>query len=359
MIDTGMMKRMAAALLGMAAAGVAAPAEASDPVLDLPYTAMEMKETGESGTLVLSDCPEYADQTGILASGTVKGDGRIYYYHVNSTGAPARFVMYAESDAPETIEVTKFIQGIPSRDYVTSGASLSFNELTSVRQKPSEVKLAPGVRTILAEDNAAGLLPDYLYTGILEVRSPAPVRFGTALLPEPSETESLSGLLQGAKPVPADRHEMRGSFPEAVSLENRTAWNPDTDGPKALIYGGGDGRDFRKGMDELDRVVRENTGNYGTSVKLTVRTEGTSDFRIYFNPMGGVYLGTFQIRQGYSPSYFRTDDLRYRGRWIGDGTIDDYIDAGVWKAGKPVVIEFMPAGASYLPVRFLFVPADL
>lgn len=341
---------MLALTLGAGVSAAASP-------LDLDYQAIEMKDTKKEGTLVLSDSPEYVDQTGILAEGTVKGAGRIYYYHVNSTGDTARLVVYAENktDKPMEAKITKFLQGVPSTDYITSGATLSYNEMVSVHQKPVPVTLAPGERVIIAEEDAGGLLPDYLYTGLVEVETKQPVHFGTAMLPM-SDDETLAAALKAAQPVPVDSHEMRGTFPMTVHKESVKAWNADKDGPASLTYGSSDSHDFYSGPDELDGVTRENTGNYGTVVYMKVNTAGTSKFHVYFNPLGGVYMGAFKMSQGFLPHYFRTDDMKYGGHWLGDGTWEDYIDAGVWQAGKPLTIEFMSAGATYLPVRFLFVP---
>ena len=118
----------------------------ADSIMDLPYQTIEMKTTKMDGTLVFSDSPEYASEHGILADGTVRGKGRIYYYHVNDTGDKARLVVYAENKnkKPASFEVTKFLQGEPSLDYVTSGATLSYNEMVSVRQSPVPQRASGG-----------------------------------------------------------------------------------------------------------------------------------------------------------------------------------------------------------------------
>lgn len=346
--------RWAAALfVGLLLAGTS-PADAS--VMDLHYQPMEMKDVKSEGTLVFSDCPEFVTQTGLLAEGTVDGRGRIYYYHVNATGERARLVAYAVSDAPVTFDVTRFIQAAPSRDYITSGETLSFNEMVAVRQHPATVTLEPGRRTVIAAESLSGVLPDYLYSGIVEVDTKEPVRFGMAMLPMEGDLQSA---LDTARPVPADSHELRGTFPMTIYRENAEVWNTDAGMPQALVLGGVGAMPFQRGMDELDGVERENTGDYGITFRLTIRTEGTRPFRIYFNPQGGIYMGAFKITQGFLPHYYRTDDMKYRGHFLGYETLRDYIEAGRWEAGKPVTIEFLAAGATYLPVRFLFVPETL
>lgn len=339
---------LAAALLAAGTASAASVAEQS-------YENMEMHDVRTKGTLIFSDCPEYVQQTGILAEGTVNGEGRIYYYHVNETGTRTRLVVYAESNRAEDLEITRFIQAAPSLDYTTSGETLSFSEMVAGNQNPLSLSIPAGKRTVIAQESPEGLLPDYLYSGIVEVKTKGPVKFGVAMLPM---TDDIEGALRAAEKVPVDSHELRGTFPMAVDRENKKPWNTDSGNPQELIIGGSGALPFYKGTDELDGVVRENTGDYGITYKIRVRTEGKKPFRLYFNPMGGPYMGSFKISQKFVPRYYRTDDMKYHHRILGDGTIYDAIDTGTWEAGKDLTIEFLAAGATYLPVRFLFVPSE-
>ena len=109
-------------------------------------------------------------------------------------------------------------------------------------------------------------------------------------------------------------------------------------------------------MDELSRVKRENTGDYGVTYHVTFHNQGKGRYNLYVNAQGGVYLGTFQI--GPDEKLLRTyrTDGKLGGRWFGNGTEDDYISCGSWDMGKDLYIRFIPAGAAYLPIRFLMVP---
>lgn len=322
-------------------------------VTELDYRPIVMQDVRTEGTLIYSDSPEYAAEAGILAEGTVKGKGRLYYYHVNAAGEPMRLVLYAESDKNASVRLTRFLCGTPSRDYITSGRTLSYAELTAPREEIKDISLPAGERVIIAEEKEL-LRPDFLYTGIAEVETRSPVRFGTALLPADADAAEA---LAAAVPVPVDSHELRGTFPREVWRESTDAWDI-AGGPAALTYGSRDSDDFRMGEDELDGVPREDTGNYGVTVHMRVETKGEGRFALYFNPEGGPYLGAFKVRQGYAPLYFRTDDRKYRGKLLGLGTTEDYISLGTWEAGRPLTVEFLSAGATYLPVRFLFVPCD-
>lgn len=322
-------------------------------VVDLPYETMEMHDVSTEGTLVFSDSPEFVEETGILAEGTIRGRGRIYYYHVNEMNRPVRLVVYAQSQRPAKVTVTRQLQADPTWDYIALGRKLSFEEMVTVRSEPREVALTGQGRMVIAEERQEGLTPDFLYSGIIEVETDRPVRFGVAALPV---DEDLQSALDSALPVPVDEHGLRGTFPMTVNRENVRVWNTDTDGPQAFYFGGEEAVPFYHGTDELDGVVRENTGDYGINFRIRVETEGTRPYRIYFNPQGGIYMGSFKITQGRLPLFFRTDDMKYRRHLLGYDTLGDYIEVGRWEAGKPLTIDFLPAGATFLPVRFLFVP---
>ncbi len=348
------MKKLTRHAAAALAAAVLLGAEASAAsIVDLDYHTMAMEDVRTEGTLVFSDCPEFVGETGILAEGTIRGKGRIYYYHVNDMDKPVRLVIYARSRRPTEVKVTRFLQAPPGEDYIYSGRQMSYREMVSVRTPAKTVALAKGKRTIIAEENEAGLRPDWLYSGIVEVETDRPVSFGVAALPM---DEDADAALAKARPVAADEHGLRGTFPMTVYREGVSVWNTDTDGPQALYFGGENALPFYRGMDELDKVKRENTGDYGITFRVRVETEGTAPYRIYFNPQGGIYLGSFKITQGRLPTYFRADDMKYRRRLLGYNTTRDYIEVGRWEAGQPITIEFLPAGATFLPVRFLFVP---
>ena len=113
----------------MAAAACGAVTAAGASPLDISYEEIPLEKIKAEDTLILSDSPEYARNYGILAEGTVlKGKGRIYYYHVNETGKPARLAVYGVSDKGEEIKVVRTLRGEPSRSYVPTGKTLSFRE---------------------------------------------------------------------------------------------------------------------------------------------------------------------------------------------------------------------------------------
>lgn len=194
---------------------------ASSPV-DETYTTLPLKQTKAEGTLIFSDCPEYADQAGILYEGTATpGKGRVYYYHVNETGGPARVLVYAKSDKKQPITVNRRIKGDASSSYIPTGATLSFREAVGEEEKPETVTLLPGKKTILFDDDPQGIAEEDLVSGMVEIETKKPVTLGTAILPD-GDAKDLEKALEKALPLPPDTHEMRGTFARDIYLENET-----------------------------------------------------------------------------------------------------------------------------------------
>ena len=115
----------------MAAAACGAVTAAGASPLDISYEEIPLEKIKAEDTLILSDSPEYARNYGILAEGTVlKGKGRIYYYHVNETGKPARLAVYGMSAKGIKSKAFGPPGGDPSAGSVLPEQRLSFRDLT-------------------------------------------------------------------------------------------------------------------------------------------------------------------------------------------------------------------------------------
>lgn len=315
-------------------------------------TVLPLNLVGREGTLIFSDSPEYASAHGVLAEGTLaKGAGRVYYYHVNETGKPARLVVYAKSHRGQDISVTRTLRGDPSRDYISTGRTLSFREVTTLPQEAKTVRLPAGERVILFEDDEKGIRENDLVSGIVEIETEKPVTMGTAILPKETDVW-LARTLQATPYLPVDSHGLRGTFPSELSWE-AGPWD-FSGGAAAIVIGGLPG--FQMGYDEIDRTAREDFGDYGIAYRLRVKTEGTGRFKLYINPQGGVYVGSFRIGQNEKFLKFYRTETTKRGLRFGHETTEDVMEAGTWDAGKDLFIRFIPAGATYLPIRFVLVP---
>lgn len=97
-------------------------------------------------------------------------------------------------------------------------------------------------------------------------------------------------------------------------------------------------------------------GNYGVSYDVTIPTAGDKRFAVYFNPLGGAYAGSVQIVSGTHNKIYQVPGAY--DEYIGHGTIYDTMYLDTFTPGEPIILRFIPAGASNLPVRFLFIPLD-
>ncbi len=319
--------------------------------LEETYTTLPLTQVKAEGTLIFSDCPEYVKAPGILYEGTVKeGKGRLYYYHVNELEEPARLVVYAKTEKPQTVKILRTLKGDASRAYIPTGRTLSFREAVDHGQKGKWISLPAKERTILFEDNAKGIREDDLVSGIVEIQAENPVTLGAAIFPM-DDDKTIREELQTALPLPPDHHEMRGTFASDLYLESEP-WDFSKGNAEIVV---GHSFPFQQGKDEVSAVTRENTGDYGITYHMRIPTTGEGTYKLYINPLGGVYMGSFQIGQ-YKKilQIYRTDDKRSRG-WFGHNTTEDYMEAGTWEAGKDLYLRFIPAGATYLPIRFLLV----
>ncbi|MDY6083639.1 MAG: hypothetical protein SPI25_00040 [Dialister sp.] len=339
----------------LAAAGFACEAMGAGAVSpDMYFHELPLTQVQTEGTLIFSDSPEYVSVPGILAEGTVqKGKGRIYYYHVNEIGKKARLVVYGTSDKAAKVTLRGFMRGKPSRDYISTGASLSFQEATVKAGTPLSISISEGKKIILAEDDETGIDTDDLVSGYVDVETTSPVRFGVAMLPYTGEKELIKAL-ERAEPLPPDSAALRGTFPMEAWYE---AGHFDASlGPAEIKIGDGVRNPFFTGRDEMNFITRENTGNYGITYHITVPSRGKGTYRLYINPQGGNFPATLRIGQHERLKNIYRTDRGKRGKHFGYRTDQDVMDLGTWETGRDLFIRLVIPGAAYLPVRFLFVP---
>ena len=123
---------------------------------------------------------------------------------------------------------------------------------------------------------------------------------------------------------------------------------------------------FVEGVDELDnKAYVKDAGNYGISYTVKIPTSGEDPFRLYFNPLGGGYSGSFTVKAQRRWQKAPSESMTYHiggddGLMaLGHNTVLDSRYMGNYYGGDTLTIDFMPAGASNLPVRFLLIPEAL
>ena len=108
----------------------------------------------------------------------------------------------------------------------------------------------------------------------------------------------------------------------------------------------------------MDNRSSQDTGNYGLDYTIHLRTQGTGDIHLYFNPQGGEYAGVTELiysdpQRGENKKIVELPRNRH-SMGLNDPYAMEYVDT--FPAGTDMTIHIMPPGAANLPVRFLVVP---
>ena len=329
----------------------------------------------QTDTLLLSDSPEYVGPVGgTLSAGTINGNGRIYFYHVNEMDQPHKIAIVLENQTayPNTVHVMRQLKSVATPDYFAAGRDLSRKDLEQpLNESPNarplySLSIPPQGRKLIFSDlEQTPIYQDALFTGIVDIKTEAPVFARVMMLPMGIDAVDAS---HWAKNLPIDEIQLRGTY--TGSKRNMEVTTPfDTTLGGAFVEIGNDREDmFINGVDEMqNKAFVRDRGNYGVSYKLKIPTKGNEPFRLYFNPLGGPYSGSFTVKALHQQGARRgqTDTRTYHIGGsdgisaLGDGTILDSRIMGNYNAGDLLTLNFMPAGASNLPIRFLLIPESL
>ena len=329
----------------------------------------------QTDTLLLSDSPEYVGPVGgTLSAGTINGNGRIYFYHVNEMDQPHKIAIVLENQTayPNTVHVMRQLKSVATPDYFAAGRDLSRKDLEQpLNESPNarplySLSIPPQGRKLIFSDlEQTPVYQDALFTGIVDIKTEAPVFARVMMLPMGIDAVDAS---HWAKNLPIDEIQLRGTY--TGSKRNMEVTTPfDTTLGGAFVEIGNDREDmFINGVDEMqNKAFVRDRGNYGVSYTLKIPTKGNEPFRLYFNPLGGPYSGSFTVKALHQQGARRgqTDTRTYHIGGadgisaLGDGTILDSRIMGNYNAGDLLTLNFMPAGASNLPIRFLLIPESL
>ena len=329
----------------------------------------------QTDTLLLSDSPEYVGPVGgTLSAGTINGNGRIYFYHVNEMNQPHKIAIVLENQSayPNTVQVMRQLKSVATPDYFAAGRDLSRKDLENpLDESPNarplySLSIPPQGRQLIFSDlENTPVYQDALFTGIVDIKTEAPIFARVMMLPMGMDAIDAS---HWAKNLPIDEIQLRGTYTGAKrNMEVTTPFDTTLGG--AFVEIGNDREDmFINGVDEMqNKAFVRDRGNYGVSYTLKIPTKGNEPFRLYFNPLGGPYSGSFTVKALHQQGARRgqTDTRTYHIGGadgisaLGDGTILDSRIMGNYNAGDLLTLNFMPAGASNLPIRFLLIPESL
>lgn len=350
------------------------------------FTPLPVSVVSDRYTLLLSDSPEYVGpEGGVLSAGTLKGLGRIYFYHVNDMVEDHKIAIVLEnkSGKQNTVTIHRMLKTKPTEDYFAVGRELSKLDLeqplSSVlgtnpyvtpkekkkfKSKQETITLQPHSRQLIFKDlEKVHVKKDDLFSGLVDFTSTDEVYARVMMLP--MKVKSV-GAAYTAKELPIDEVRLRGTYTGMLrTLAVNSVYDSSLGG--AYVEVANDREDpFIQGVDEMnhnDAVT--DRGNYGVSYDMTLYTKGNEPFRLYFNPLGGAYSGSFTINTTHSKNKnakVTTETYQVGGGdvpYLGHQTVLDSMQMGSYHGGDTLHIQFMPAGASNLPVRFLLIPEAL
>ena len=333
------------------------------------FTPLPAELQAQKDTLLLSDSPEYVGPVGgVLSAGSINGKGRIYFYHVNEMSEPHKIAIILENtgNEPNGIAVFRELKSIATSDYFAAGRDLSRKELEQpLSDKPLySFVMPPKSRQLVFTDLEHSPIPkDALFTGIVDLQTSAPVFARVMMIPMNLNSIESSYWVNN---LPIDHVRLRGTFTGAErEMAVTKEYNTTLGG--AYVELGNDREDrVVEGVDERDNKadVKE-AGNYGISYTVKMPTSGEDPFRLYFNPLGGGYSGSFTVKAQRRWQKAPSESMTYHiggddGLMaLGHNTVLDSRYMGNYYGGDTLTIEFMPAGASNLPVRFLLIPEAL
>ena len=333
------------------------------------FTPLPTELQSQKDTLILSDSPEYVGPVGgVLSAGSINGKGRIYFYHVNEMSEPHKIAIILENtgNEPNGIAVFRELKSIATSDYFAAGRDLSRKELEQpLSDKPLySFVMPPKSRQLVFTDLEHSPIPkDALFTGIVDLQTSAPVFARVMMIPMNLNSIESSYWVNN---LPIDQVRLRGTFTGAErEMAVTKEYNTTLGG--AYVELGNDREDrFVEGVDELDnKAYVKDAGNYGISYTVKIPTSGEDPFRLYFNPLGGGYSGSFTVKAQRRWQKAPSESMTYHiggddGLMaLGHNTVLDSRYMGNYYGGDTLTIDFMPAGASNLPVRFLLIPEAL
>ena len=333
------------------------------------FTPLPAELQAQKDTLLLSDSPEYVGPVGgVLSAGSINGKGRIYFYHVNEMAEPHKIAIILENTGNEANDIAVFreLKSIATSDYFAAGRDLSRKELEQpLSDKPLySFVMPPKSRQLVFTDLEHSPIPkDALFTGIVDLQTSAPVFARVMMIPMNLNSIESSYWVNN---LPIDHVRLRGTFTGAErEMAVTKEYNTTLGG--AYVELGNDREDrFVEGVDELDnKAYVKDAGNYGISYTVKIPTSGEDPFRLYFNPLGGGYSGSFTVKAQRRWQKAPSESMTYHiggddGLMaLGHNTVLDSRYMGNYYGGDTLTIEFMPAGASNLPVRFLLIPEAL
>lgn len=348
-------KKLFVAMMLIWSLGSTSYAEATFPVgIDLkhvPEGAVNRNSSG--GTLLLSDSPEMVSDDGILYQDKVKGDVRLFFYHVNATETSKKMDVLLENKGKETahVQVSQSSLGGPGYDWLTVGKETLMTYL--VGEGGYQIAIPPGgIVPLSTTINETAVLPNRLVNGIFDFTVDQPITVKVMMLPVLEDSVKFS---KTARILAPDEYHLRGTFQGANrQLSLVKSYDPVHDGTIGLTLADNKIDTYLTGIDAIDGSKVVNYGNYGVVYEILLPSKIGKKVAYYLVPMGGSYAGAIGIHHpGIKKNPLATPIDRL---YFGGEAHKEFAFLGTYDSGDPLSFTFSPPGASNLPVKILLLP---
>jgi hypothetical protein len=316
-------------------------------------TEWEVTNSSLGGDLLLSDSPEMVTNDGILYQDNVKGNIRLFFYHVNAMEASRKIDVTLENKSKETahITVSRYSLGGPGYDWMEVGKEALTSYLAGSRGY--QIEIPPGgIMPLSADISKTAVLPNRLINGIYDFTTDQTLTVTVMMMPLLADSEKF---YKSAKILSADNFHLRGTFAGANrQISSVHPYDPNQNGAVALTLADNKFDTYLAGIDATDGTKVVNYGNYGVVYQILLPSKGEGKTTYYLAPMGGYYAGAIGIT---NPHVAWSPLATPMGRlYFGTDLTKDFAYLGTYDSGEPLSFTFSPPGASNLPVKIVFVP---
>jgi hypothetical protein len=314
-----------------------------------------------AGTMVFSDDPETAYDYGVLYRSPVPaGHTRVYAYHVNGLPGVAKITAVLQNTgttAPATVQFTRKSLRPPSGNYIDVGKNAVKDYYENTSLPPDITILAGGTALLDQAMDSMRVFQNQLMSAKYDFTCDQQLIVSTLMLPDGANTLANN---MTAPVAPGDTHNRQGTFPY-WGKHNIPPYNYTTTsnirglrvGDPNAIYDG-----YVQGFDFERQVATENYGNFGITYtfRLNVSTSNNKNIALLLNPRGGSHAGyvrtTFPAGAQPKGQLVPHPELR-----LAD-TAKAIVCATIAPSATPqlLTIDYMPPGASNLPVNLLLIP---
>ena len=314
------------------------------------YQELRAKVKAEGPKLLFSDSPEMVYETGILYRDTLQGEGRLFFHHVNGTSKLKKLAIIVINNGlrPVNFKVTR--SGIEGHSHDYQAVGKKSQEYYFDEQKPQYYTLGFGRTAELLSGEGTLVTTDKLLTGTIDFTSDRPVEV-TVLMCEPRADIELFAEL--AQILPQDEHPLRGTLAKSdLKIKVHTI---DTKAGEnhALVMADSTTGEYLRGTDATTGLPAENYGNYGVVYNVDYKLKGDKPYELWLNPWGGMYAGVGVLEQGGERKLIDIPDIPAFGKLGEEGFRIARLEPG--SEGR---FTWSPPGASNLPIRLFWLPAD-